>query len=215
MAWHNPLKNKKVLITSGPTWVALDGVRVISNRSSGQLGRLIAGECVKAGAKVTVLQGPVNETIELKKVTLKPFTFFDELEDLITSELKKPYNVVIHAAAVSDFRPKQTWRKKLGSGKKINLALVPTKKLIESVKRINPKLLLVGFKLEPKVNERTAASLTKDLFKKAKCDLVVANSANGKKYHGYLLNNKGKCLSKAHSRPQMAQALVKQLKGFL
>jgi len=215
LAWHNPLKNKKVLITSGPTWVALDSVRVISNRSSGKLGRLIAGECVKAGAKVTMLQGPVKENIRIKRVTIKPFTFFDELQRLLGNELKRTYDVVIHAAAVSDFRPKQASRKKLGSGKGWRLALVPTKKLVDGIKRANPQTLLVGFKLEQAISEKTAPAAAKHLFKKAKCDMVVANSMNGGDYRGYLLGKQGECLAKARSRPQMAKALVKQLKGSL
>jgi len=57
------LKNKRILITCGPTWVPIDGMRVISNRSSGQLGQTIAQDLTKAGAKVTLLEGPVERPL--------------------------------------------------------------------------------------------------------------------------------------------------------
>ena len=100
----------KVLVTCGPTWVPIDAVRVISNHSTGEMGRLIAAAFVKAGAKVRVLEGPMS---------------FDDFARKFKAACTKKYDIVVHAAAVSDFKLKTAAKGKLSSGKTLNLRLVP------------------------------------------------------------------------------------------
>lgn len=210
------LKNKRILITCGPTWVPIDTMRVISNRSSGTLGQTIARDLVKAGAKVTLLEGPVAKPIESGSVKVLKFAFFDEFAALIKNELRKKYDVCIHAAAVSDYRVKRPSRTKINSRlRKLKLDLVPTEKIVNLIKKSNPKLLLVSFKLEPNITRSSALIRSKELFQKGKSDLVVANSSSRKKYSAYIINKNRKCLAHKRSRRELSKALVKIVKEHL
>src|SRR5690348_10454722 len=126
------LAGKRILVTCGPTWVAIDDMRVISNRSTGELGRILAGQLKAAGARVTVLEGPVAEPLNDRSVRVVKFLFFEELAALLHKELRNRYDAVIHAAAVSDYRPVKRISGKISSGKKrLDLKLVRTPKLID------------------------------------------------------------------------------------
>src|SRR3989338_3008566 len=104
------------------------------------------------------------------------FHFFDELAQLLTTELKKHYHIVSHAAAVSDYRPLQAFHHKISSDfSQLKLTLVPTEKLIEKIKKMSPASFLVGFKLEPQSKKNMLLAKSRNLFKKSHCDLVVAN----------------------------------------
>ena len=95
------LKKKKILITAGPTWVAIDDVRVISNIATGTTGALIAAQARKLGLEVTLVCGPCELKICEAAVRVKRFTFFDELRALLRNELHRTrYDIIIHSAAV-------------------------------------------------------------------------------------------------------------------
>jgi len=142
------MKKISVLITCGATWTPIDDVRVISNISSGEMGHLIAQAFERKGASVTILEGPVTHVMENSKIKIIKYRFFDELEKELKKELKKKYEIIIHAAAVSDFKVKQASKIKLSSEKSLTIKLEPTTKLIQEIKRISPTSFLVGFKLE-------------------------------------------------------------------
>lgn len=74
------LKNKRVLITAGPTWVAIDKVRVISNTATGATGKILAQQLANKGAKVTLLINAENSCCLNKKIKILPFRFFDQLK---------------------------------------------------------------------------------------------------------------------------------------
>jgi len=82
------LATKSVLITAGPTWVAIDSVRVISNTATGETGTLLAERFAQQGAKVTLLLGPVSNCCLNKKIRVINFKFFDELRDKLIRELE-------------------------------------------------------------------------------------------------------------------------------
>ncbi|OGX26058.1 MAG: hypothetical protein A2787_00305 [Omnitrophica WOR_2 bacterium RIFCSPHIGHO2_01_FULL_48_9] len=207
------LKNKKILITCGPTWVSLDSVRVISNQSSGQLGHILARDLHKAGARVTVLEGPVQTPLTVKGIKVLKFSFFDELFALLKKELSQKYTAVIHAAAVADYQPAKKFSGKIDSDlAKMQITLVRTPKLINIIKAIRPKIFLTGFKLEPRIDKNKLKKITKKLFKNAHCNLVVANSLNKKNYSGYIVNNRLQVLAKVGSRQKLSQRLVEILK---
>lgn len=204
------LKNKKVLVTYGPTWVAIDDMRVLSNRSSGEMGKFIIADLLKAGATVTALEGPVQNPSALKTVRIKKFTFFDEFAKLFKSELKGKYDIVIHAAAVSDFKPKKTFRIKINSNQSITLKLLPTEKLIHYVKHNSPKTLLVGFKLESSASLRVLKKAAMTSMIKNHCDLVVANTLkNG--YNGFIFNHNAQMIAEAKTRKNLSKQLVQCL----
>lgn len=206
------LRQKKILITCGPTWVAVDPVRVISNCSSGALGHLVAAALKKTGARVTVLEGPVNCSLKTRSIRVRKFKFFTELATLLREELKKKPDAVIHAAAVADYQPLRSSKLKISSGKKaLVLRLAPTPKLIQRVRTIVPKTFLVGFKLEPTSSRKALVKAARKLFTTAACDLVVANSITDA-YKGYVVNPESKIIATAFSRQQLAQKLIQILK---
>ena len=119
---------------------------------------------------------------------------------------------MIHAAAVADYRPRSAKAGKLSSSaKSLKLELVRTPKIINAIKKINPDIFLVGFKLDPAVSRTNAVSKTKYLLKDAHCDLVVANKADAKKYQAYLVSPDGKIKAEAGSRLKLVQTLIKHL----
>ncbi|MCX5706087.1 MAG: bifunctional phosphopantothenoylcysteine decarboxylase/phosphopantothenate--cysteine ligase CoaBC, partial [Candidatus Omnitrophica bacterium] len=110
------LKNKRVLITSGPTQVAIDSVRVITNNATAETGILLANKLKDSGAKVTLLLGLVNNCVLKKNIRVLNVRFFDELKRLIENELKvREYDLVIHSAAVSDYQPLNIYKQKIRS----------------------------------------------------------------------------------------------------
>ncbi len=184
----------RVLITCGPIWVPLDAVRVISNRSTGEMGRVLAKAFLKRKARVTLVEGPMA---------------FDELKAVLRQKAKG-HDIIVHAAAVSDFKTASPLKAKLSSGKPLTLRLVPTEKLINSIKRWSPRALLVGFKLEPGLTSANAFRHARELFERAKCDLVVANTVS-RGYKGFIVDADGNILGKADSKHKAAEALAKLL----
>ncbi len=206
------LKNKKILITCGPTWVAIDQMRVLSNRSTGQLGQMLAVHLKKNGSKVTVLEGPVLNPLEEQGIKIRKYFFYHELEKFLNEELKKNYDIVIHAAAVSDYQLAQPFQGKLSSQlKQLTLKLIPTKKLINTIKKKDSQTFLVGFKLVDKLKNYSKSRLLNDYLKNTKSDLVVINSLNQNKYEAVIVNNKQTPLGWAQSRKEVVEKLIKIL----
>ena len=186
------LTGKSILVTCGPTWVPIDAVRVISNISTGELGQRLARQCRERGAEVTVFEGPVECRMTDEDIRIRPFKYYEELMALIRSELveeQKKYDAIFHAAAVSDYMIQNPLQEKMRSDQPdIRLDLVPLPKLIRSLRKISADSLLVGFKLEPDMDENLAVSAAKGLFDAAYCDLVVANTLKEKNYLGYVVD---------------------------
>ncbi len=195
-------------MTCGPTWVSIDNVRVISNISRGELGIHLMESLQKQGFCVTTLMGPLIVPHKLKKQKIISFHYFDELKQSLFRELKKPYHICIHAAAVSDFAVQRPKGEKISSRRqKIVLHLKPTEKIIRKIKRIHPKIFLVGFKLETNVAKNQLFQKAKELFEEAHCDVVVANRINGGKYTAWLLDKNLAVLGKATTRKKLALVL--------
>ncbi len=209
---NRSLLNKRILVTSGPTSVSIDPMRIISNHATGELGQKIALALSQNGAHVTLLQGSVIKTLQTKKIRIKKFCFYEELATLLKTELTKKYDAVIHNAAVSDYQLKKPFTSKLDSNKRtLTLTLVPTEKLINKIKVLAPKTFLVGFKLEDFKNEKDVVKQAKKLITDAQCDLVIANTLKGG-YKAYLLNCNAKVCNHANSREELTKNLVRALK---
>lgn len=210
-----PLQGKKILVTSGPTWVAIDDTRVISNISTGELGRRLARHLQTHGARVTLLEGPVALSAGDKGITLKKFRYFEELKHLLESEAKRSYAAIIHAAAVSDYRVQRPAGRKISSGRaQWDLTLIPTPKIIDRIKTWAPAALLIGFKLESSVDEAAALRHASALHRRAACDLVLVNSvAEG--YRGFLVDPRTGTLRRIRSRLEAVRGLTNLLKEKL
>jgi len=210
------LKNKRILITAGPTWVPIDNVRVISNIATGKTGILLAEKLQHIGAKVTLLLGPIEPCCLNKNIKLIRFKFFTDLKDLIISELgSEQYNIVIHSAAVSDYRPKTYFRQKIKSGiKQWNLKLVPTPKIIDSIKKLDRSLFLVGFKFEPQSPKNELINKARILIRHSQADLVVANTIYSGRYNAYIVSQ-GKVSDAMHSRNELVKTLIRETANTL
>lgn len=207
------LKNKRVLITAGPTWVPIDSVRVISNIATGETGILLAEKLQKLGARVTLLLGPVVACCLNKKIKVVRFKFFDELKNSLTRELKtKRYDIIIHSAAVADYKPNKIYAHKINSGRKnLTLNLVPTEKIIDAIKKINKSIFLVGFKFELGASRKTLIKKAKSLINRAKLDLAVANTLINNRYRAYIIgknNVRGPFLNKRNLIDNLSKKLL-------
>jgi phosphopantothenoylcysteine synthetase/decarboxylase len=176
----NSLKNKKILITAGPIWVPIDKVRVITNIFRGTLGLLISKEAIKRGAKVTLLLGPGDLSLPKKipkNLQIIQFRFFDEFYKLIQKEISsKRYNIIVHSAAVADYEPIKPYKGKIISGQKNFLIhLKPTIKIVDQIKKWDPKVFLVKFKLEVNLNKKELIERGYKSMLSSKADLMVAN----------------------------------------
>lgn len=165
---------KKVLITAGPTYEAIDPVRFIGNYSSGKMGYALAEAFRNHGASVKLVSGPVSieppKGIEIIKVRTADEMYnaclkvFDECE------------IAVMSAAVSDYTPTFQFDKKVKREKGgINLELKPTKDIAQKLGELkNEKQILIGFALETENEIENAFSK----LKKKNLDFIVLNSLN-------------------------------------
>lgn len=206
------LKGKKVLITAGPTQVAIDKVRVISNIASGETGILLAEKLMAKGARVTLLLGQAQACCLNKEIRLIRFRFFDELKAAIEKELKnRRFDIVIHSAAVSDFKLARSFRGKIDSGiKNLSLKLVPTQKLVRLFKKIQPEAKLIMFKLELNVSKNKLIKMALAAKKEYKADLAIANTFYKDKYLAYILKDEN-IFGPVYNRGQLTGKLIKAL----
>jgi phosphopantothenoylcysteine decarboxylase/phosphopantothenate--cysteine ligase len=175
-AAHGDLAGRHVIVTSGPTQEPIDPVRYIANRSSGKQGHAIAAAAAAAGARVTLVSGPVAIPDPPGVTTVHVVTAREMLEAV---EAALPADVTVMAAAVADWRaakPAKGKIKKDGSGKVEPLQLVENPDILATVGRhhtLRP-LLVVGFAAETGDLVRNA----KAKLKAKGADWIVANDVS-------------------------------------
>ena len=171
-----PLRNKKVLITAGPTYEAIDPVRFIGNHSSGKMGFALAKEAANLGAQVILISGPSNETINH---TLIQRIDVVSAEQMYT-EVHQHYassNIAILSAAVADFKPSHIAVEKIKKkNAELSIQLEPTKDILASLGQIKKQQYLAGFALET-TNELENAI---EKLRRKNLDLIILNSLNDK-----------------------------------
>ncbi|MAU35800.1 MAG: bifunctional phosphopantothenoylcysteine decarboxylase/phosphopantothenate--cysteine ligase CoaBC [Flavobacteriales bacterium] len=172
-----PLSNKKILVTAGPTYEAIDPIRFIGNRSSGKMGVEIAKECARNGAQVKLILGPSNIDVKETNINIARVESAKEMMEVVERNFNDT-NISIFAAAVSDYAPKYTQKNKIKKkDKDFKLSLLPTTDILfEMGLRKNVGQFLVGFALESE-NELENA---KDKLKRKNLDMIVLNSINDK-----------------------------------
>jgi len=171
-----PLYQKKVLITAGPTYEYVDPVRFIGNHSSGKMGFELAKAGRKLGAKVTLVIGPSALPLETLDVCLKRVMTSEEMM-IATAEAYDDSDIVIAAAAVSDFKPKEKYSQKIKKQTNFNtISLVPTDDILAKLGATKQGQFLVGFALETENEEKNAL---KKLEQK-NLDAIVLNSLKDK-----------------------------------
>jgi phosphopantothenoylcysteine decarboxylase / phosphopantothenate---cysteine ligase len=148
-----PLDGKRVLVTSGPCREPVDDVRILTTRSSGQMGRELALQGFRLGADVTIVH---RDTIPC--VRNVPAETADEMRAAVLSELEAHgTDVYISAAAISDFAPRKK-EGKIPSGKPASLDLLPLPKLLDEVVRRHAPFT-VAFKIGRKPGREAKAML--------------------------------------------------------
>ena len=169
------LAGRHLVITGGPTREAIDPVRYISNHSSGKMAYALAQEAAAAGARVTLISGPVSlETPD--RVTRVDVTGAQEMLEATLAALAGSAAAFIGVAAVADYRPAAVAQQKLkkGSDSEMTLTLVKNPDIIHEVSRLaNRPALVVGFAAE---TENVTANGQSKLAAK-NLDLLFANQA--------------------------------------
>ncbi len=171
-----PLYGKKVLISAGPTVEQLDPVRFISNHSSGKMGYSLAETALSLGGDVTLVSGPTNQIISSKKIHLINVKTGNEMYSNILDNYEDA-DIVIMAAAVSDYKPKEFSQKKIKKdNKEINIKFEKTTDILNELGKHKKNQFLVGFALE---NDNEIIN-AKTKLKNKNLDLIVLNSLNDK-----------------------------------
>jgi len=171
-----PLKGKKIVITAGPTYEAIDPVRFIGNHSSGKMGYDLALSAANYGASVTLISGPTHLSINHESVQLIKINSAEEMY-LQCHKFFKTSDVFIGAAAVADYKPKNPSVHKIKKNEEsFVIELEKTKDILESLGNCKENQLLIGFALETE-NEIENAKLK---IQKKNLDLIVLNSLQDK-----------------------------------
>lgn len=169
-----PLKGKKILVTAGPTYEAIDPVRFIGNHSSGKMGYDIAKAAADCGADVILVSGPTHLSLKHDKVQLKRVVSAQEMYD-VCHDYFDQVDVAVSAAAVADYRPKTIADQKIKKNEAaFSIVLEKTKDILASLGEIKVNQFLIGFALETE-NEIEHA---KQKIQKKNLDLIVLNSLN-------------------------------------
>ncbi|MNX28410.1 Coenzyme A biosynthesis bifunctional protein CoaBC [compost metagenome] len=167
-----PLKGKKILITAGPTYEAIDPVRFIGNHSSGKMGFDIANEAAKLGAQVILVAGPTHFKAKNSLVEVVNVVSAQEMYDACHLHYNQ-VDVAIAAAAVADYKPKVVALQKIKkAADEFSIELEKTKDILASLGAIKKEQFLIGFALETQ-NEIENAKLK---IQKKNLDLIVLNS---------------------------------------
>ncbi len=205
-----PLNGKKVLLVYGRTEEKIDDVRVITNRSSGKMGVEIARELKRNGAYVIQIVG---------KTSFEPYRRDRVIEVVSTEEMKsevekevKNADVLIMAAAVSDFKPKKVKSGKIKreENEEITIELEKTHDILKSIAHLKGNRLFVGFALSSDIEKDAPLKL-----KEKGLELIVANTQNAMESDfstGFILNKSGKKVEFNNlSKRELSELIVKEI----
>jgi len=164
------MEDKKVLVTAGPTWEAIDPVRFITNPSSGKMGYALARTAEYRGGDVTLISGPTNipDPLNVNVVRIKTA---QEMAQAVFENIKDCH-IIIKAAAVSDYRPKENQKHKI---KKDNdemiIDLIKNQDILKELGKRKKDQILVGFAAETRDLEKNAGKKLKE----KNLDIIAGN----------------------------------------
>jgi phosphopantothenoylcysteine decarboxylase/phosphopantothenate--cysteine ligase len=171
-----PLYNKKVLITAGPTYEAIDPVRFIGNHSSGKMGFELAKKAANLGAEVILITGPTSQTCEGLPINRIDVVSAQQMYQAVFEYYDK-VAIAIAAAAVADYKPKNVANQKIKKSEEVlHIELTPTQDILSEMGKQKNKQYLVGFALETE-NELENA---KGKLERKNLDCIVLNSLQDK-----------------------------------
>ncbi|MGL5144110.1 MAG: bifunctional phosphopantothenoylcysteine decarboxylase/phosphopantothenate--cysteine ligase CoaBC [Acinetobacter junii] len=168
------LAGKRVTITAGPTREAIDPVRYISNHSTGKMGFSLAAACYAAGAKVTLVAGPVSLDTPngVDRINVKSAM---QMLDVSMNQLKEGCDIFIATAAVADYRVAEVAEHKIKkSGDELAVSLVKNPDIVATIAQQQQRPFMVGFAAETQNVEEYAAG---KLVAK-KLDMIACNDVS-------------------------------------
>jgi len=166
------LKGTKIMVTAGPTWEPIDPIRYLTNPSTGKMGYSIAKMARRRGAEVLLISGPTDLTLPRHDIPIVRVKTAREMYEAVLDHFED-YDVVIKAAAVADFRPKEVHKGKLKKASLDHpvLELEPNPDILAELGRRKGEKVLVGFAAE---TDQLLENAQKKLVDK-NLDLIVAN----------------------------------------
>ena len=164
------LQDKNILVTAGPTQEYIDPVRFLSNPSSGKMGYSIAGAAEKRGGRVVLVTGPTNLPSPLNVTVIRVCSAEDMA--LAVFEHMEQADIIIKAAAVSDYRPIDSFQQKIKKEKdEMVLSLQRNQDILKELGRRKENRLLAGFAAETENLEKNAV----DKLDRKNLDIIVGN----------------------------------------
>jgi phosphopantothenoylcysteine decarboxylase / phosphopantothenate---cysteine ligase len=170
----SPLKGKKVLLTGGPNFEAIDPIRVLTSRSTGRMGEELALEAFRRGADVTMVHRSRLNVRGIKDVFADGF---GDMKKAVLEELEGGQDIYISAAAISDFIVDAA-PEKLGSSEQVTVRLLPAEKLLDRVRHSFPTVFIVAFKAES-VGDDLLIDRAMKAMDRSMANMVVANKFGG------------------------------------
>jgi phosphopantothenoylcysteine decarboxylase/phosphopantothenate--cysteine ligase len=170
------LKGKKVLVTAGPTYEAIDPVRFIGNHSSGKMGIAVAEAFYNKGATVTLVLGPTAEKV-IQGIKVIHVTSAEEMYNVSQTEFAEA-DIAVMSAAVADYTPAEVAEQKIKKNDStFTIKLIKTKDILLSLgQKKQPHQILIGFALETDNEKENALKKLTD----KNADFIVLNSLNDK-----------------------------------
>ena len=217
-SYTEDLKDKKILITAGPTYEKIDPVRFIGNYSSGKMGFALAEECSRRGAKVVLVAGPVSLTCteSIQRVDVESCK---EMYEAAVGEFPN-CDAAILCAAVADFRPEEIAEQKIKRvGDDLLLKLKPTQDIAAAIGNMKGKeQRIVAFALE--TNEEESNAQRK--LEKKNADFIVLNSTRipGTTFQSddnqiTIINKEGKKSYAKKPKTEVARDIIDELVAIL
>ncbi len=210
-----PLKGKKMLITAGPTYEAIDPVRFIGNHSTGKMGYALAERGAEMGAQVILVSGPSNLKAQHSSIETIRVTSTEEMYEAAISYFDG-VDIAIAAAAVADWKPVNKAEQKLKKEGEDTMSIVleRTKDILSEMGKRKKNQILVGFALETENEEENAQGK----LERKNLDFIVLNSLNDKGAGFGADTNKVKIISKSDilefelkSKKEVATDILKQV----
>lgn len=166
------LAGKKILVSAGPTREKIDPVRFFTNRSSGKMGFELAEAAARFGAEVTLVTGPVALNTQQPKINRIDVTTAEDMYEVMTKHFSEN-EIVIKAAAVADYRPKQTFDEKMKkqSGD-LTVEMERTKDILQTLGEHKTNQFVVGFAAETTNHIENG----KDKLARKHLDAIVVNN---------------------------------------
>ena len=208
------LAGRRIVMTAGPTFEAIDPVRGITNSSSGKMAYGLARACAQAGAEVTLVSGPVALPVPagVEKVGVRSAL---EMRDAVFAALPGA-DVFIGVAAVADYRPATSAEHKIKkSGAELSLTLTPNPDILAEVAALPQAPFCVGFAAE----SRNLDEYAEGKRKAKKLPLIVGNlvqdGLGGDDNQVVLFDEQGRHPLPRASKPDVARAIVAHLAALL